>query len=340
MAPAPVALLVCPMLTTARGSVVSVISALVLEGCSSKERSLPPDAAPTHADATLGLNPLPDADRRLDAPDAEASVPRQLDATADADAPCWETPVPLVVWRADAGYASRLFANVTYRNNRGIFLLDFGSGLTFLSLEAGSPDPVYDAGTVEIGACDLTLLGRPYSDDENVDGSLPIGTLGTDAFLTTPTELDLVSGRVVRYPIGQLPSGASTWPEVPFDVYEGGIIVAVTLNGTAVRLLVDTGSPHTAWVGQPPEPGDVPYPSEDASGALITFYLGTATLALTPTDTQSIPILRIQSWPYFQQSEMVIGGDYQGLLGLSALGNRRIIVDPQASVFRFGPIAP
>jgi hypothetical protein len=115
---------------------------------------------------------------------------------------------------------------------------------------------------------------------------------------------------------------------VPFDLAYGGIIPHVLLDGTPVKLEVDTGSFDTLWVGQDGGPGDTPIQVEDAYGDIFTVYLGSAQLTLGPT-TLNVPVLRAPVFPMWQPLEPGM----TGLLGLSSLG-RAFVVDGDRKVLQ------
>jgi len=192
-----------------------------------------------------------------------------------------------------------------------------------------NPDPARDAGTVTLGCETVTLIGRAEAAQGKAPNGLPIvGTLGVDRFLNGPTQIDFTSSTLSFHahadPFDTGDSGASG----PFDLAQGMVLVHASLNGTPVRLMSDTGSEHALWLGAQPEPGDEQVQTTDALGEPVTLYLGTATLTLGAY-TATVPVLRAPSFPYFEKTVMDLGGNIQGLFGLSSMGSR-VVIDPDA----------
>lgn len=249
---------------------------------------------------------------------------------------CHEDPIPVRA-KASAGVLNRLFVEVSRDEGPAAFLLDTGSSTTFLTVPKGSRDPTRNAGEVTIGTCKKQLDGRPYATDEKIDGLQTIGTLGVDALLQGTSELDLESRRIVRYFDGEVPSEISSWPTVPIDIVQGLVLAHVSVDNHPLRLMVDTGSPHVLWLGQQGKPGDKEQKTSDAVGNILTLYLGQAQLELVTGAAETVPVLRAPSFPYLEETVRILGGNVDGLLGLSALGPRRIVFDARAGVLRIGP---
>jgi hypothetical protein len=237
------------------------------------------------------------------------------DACTASDVPLIETP-------------QRLHVAVTHAGAPALLLVDTGSSTTFLHEPLGSPDPVPHAGAIELGCDTLELDGRPVAPEDPVGGVPTIGTFGVDRLLPGPTTVDLARAVIEHV----APADAATWPHASYDVVRGLVLAHVSLDGQPVRLMVDTGSPATLWLGQPAQPGDVEVDTTDAEGNLVRLYAGTATLAIGDS-TATIDVLRAPSFPYFEQTVAALGGNVAGLLGLSSLG-RGFVLDGELRVAR------
>jgi hypothetical protein len=243
------------------------------------------------------------------------------------DAGCNLTQLPLIVDRQGT-VPTRLHAPIHYQGAPAVLLVDTGSNLTFLQEPLGSPDPNPDAGVFQIGCLTLDVLGRPVIPDGPVNGLPSVGTLGTDLLLNGPTQIDLAGAQILFHAPGAPFASASGWPTAPFDLLSGAIVPHVQLNGSPVRLILDTGSQDTLWVGQAPQPGDVEVDAQDAYGNAIKLYLGTVDLGLG-TAHVTVPVLRAPSFPSFQPPAK----DIVGLLGLSSLGTG-VVFDTDTHVVR------
>ncbi len=215
--------------------------------------------------------------------------------------------------------------HVAVDDGAAVLLVDTGSSTTFLQEPLGSPDPVPNAGTIALGCRMLAVDGRPEAADTPVNGVPSIGTLGTDVLRGGPSELDLAGAELVLHPDGVPFPEAAGWPTVPFDLADGLVLPHVALDGTPVRLMLDTGSGDTLWLGQQPEPGDVEIDTTDAEGNVVKLYQGTVELTIGAWQG-TVPVLRAPSFPYLEQTVATLGGNIAGLLGLSSLG-KAVVID-------------
>ncbi len=246
---------------------------------------------------------------------------------AGADAGCVLKTLPILV-DEQGGVFDRIHAPIRYEDKPAVLLVDTGSGLTFLQEPLGSPDPVPNAGVFEIGCMSLEVIGRPVLQDPPVNGVPSVGLLGTDQLLKGPTEIDLAGSEIVFHEPGSPFAKAASWPSAPFDVIYGAILAHVALDGMPVRLILDTGSPDTLWVGQNGQPGDIEVMTTDAYGDPLICYQGTVDLTVGASHWTA-PVLRCPTFPSWEPP----APDVIGLLGLSSLGNA-VVFDTDASLVR------
>ncbi len=224
-----------------------------------------------------------------------------------------------------ATYPAKLYVEVAPPS---LFLLDTGSAQTFLREELGTP-PAANAGTVAIGCDTLALPGYAEAPLGSLDGLDVTGTFGLDRLLSGPSLVDVEHAQLVMG--GDFPEAAS-WRTAPFDLVQQTLLARVTLEGHDVRLLVDTGSDHTLWLGQMGQPGDTEIMTIDSAGNPLTEYLGTGDLAIGGVHA-TVPLVRAPSFPYLEQYFATLGGNIAGLLGLSSFA-RALEIDPAATVVR------
>jgi hypothetical protein len=240
---------------------------------------------------------------------------------------------------ASTGVPDRIHVPVTFQGKPALFLLDTGSALTFLTLGAKDPDYVPNAGTVTVGCSTLSLPGRGGLAPSPDEYGLPVvGTLGVDFLVGGATLLDTAAQSLVRHHDVTVPPGVSGWDELHWDDVKGHVVVPTTLDGVAARLILDTGSPHNLWLGQQGKPGDLEVMTSDAKGNPLTFYFGDVTMVLTASEAVIVPVLRAPSFPYFEATVKLLGGNIHGLLGLSALQNRALFFEGATGRIRLGPV--
>jgi hypothetical protein len=149
-----------------------------------------------------------------------------------------------------------------------------------------------------------------------------LGALGADAVLSRPTELDLRVGR-----LRQLPSVSpeiAAWPSVAVESVKGVLLTRAEVDGKPMRLLVDTGTDTLLLLADAPATGTT-VPTHDAFGHAMQLVWGSAHLAWGPRKGR-VPTWFTRSHPAFERHAQEVGGA-DGILGLAAMGNRRLVFD-------------
>ncbi len=261
---------------------------------------------------------------------AGALEPRGLDAVAR---------VPLITTRDD-GVADSQVVPVLFEGEQAWLALDTGAPFTFLFCGAGEDEPVEHAGTVRIAGEEWDLPG--YGDDalgvEIFEGRPIVGVLGLDFFLDVPAVIDYPGGALIRHLDGELPESDADLPQLPLCGAEHGrALVDVVIDGAELRLMFDTGAHDTFWLGVEGSGDDDVSVVQTADGARWEVFVGTGSLALPGQELRSIPVMRALSIGYLEEELEQLG--YDGLLGLTAFGWRRIVLDFEGGALRLGPVA-
>lgn len=247
-------------------------------------------------------------------------------------AACTLNEIPLL---ADS---QRFYVPVTLDGEDVLFFIDTGSSLTFVELGPDDPDFVEDAASIQIGCETLSIPGRgglaPLGD---AFGKKVVGFLGADFLIEQSALLDVPNETLTRPAPPEAVAEAASWPALAYDDVQGHIIAPVELDGTPVRLMLDTGAYDTLWLGQQGQPGDQEVVTTDAEGNTLTFYLGEVELTMAGRETITVPVLRAPSFPYFEQTVAQLGGNIHGLLGLTSFEGRPMLFDGTAHEVRLGP---
>lgn len=283
------------------------------------------------------------ADIGADAGSGDAAAHDWIDIGVDGG--CTDGRLPLIVDTQSTSIGTaplRLFVPALYQSDPTVFLLDTGSVRTFLHepLQDGATSPdegfVPDAGTVVLACQALTLDGLGVAGSPGVDGKPCVGTLGDDRLLGRPVKLDFQSGQVVWNEPGTCFPEAESWPSAAYDRPRGYVrLHDVALDGTPVKLLVDTGSPDSLWLGQDGRPGDREIEGEDAEGDTVKMYLGTVEVTIGDFQ-ETVPVYRVPHFPYIERLAHDLGGNVDGLFGLSAF-RHGIVFDTDERVVRVAP---
>jgi len=251
---------------------------------------------------------------------ADAAAGNGADAAA-----CAVNEVPLLTH--DFGGQFRSYVAARLEGETVALQLDTGSSLTFLYQGASAPDYTPDIASLEIGCEVLSADGRGLTAPDLAvgDGLEVVGLLGMDFLLERPALLDLDGLSLTRFetfPTALVPAEA---PFVPFDDVIGHALVPCQLDGTAVRLMFDTGAGDTLWVGQEGRDGDRVQYVEDAEGTIFPVYLGEAELSLPGLLPRTVPVARAPAFPYFEETVIALGGDLHGLLGPTSFPGERLL---------------
>lgn len=277
-----------------------------------------------------------EADAALDAALGDGTVRVDVqDATVQADLLEPRTiSVDLVV----DGYGtevSRLYVPARFEQQDVLLMFDTGAAQSFINLGTDAEPWIPQAGVVEIADFPFEMAGRNF-ERHTAHGKQVAGTLGTDFLMLGPSDLDLRCGRLSVYLQGAQAPGAS-WPVLGFDNVMGHVVTPVQVDQQSLRLILDTGAQHTLLLGADGEPGDTLVETTDAVGNVLQLYLGQAELILGSDPPRTIHVLRAPSFPYLEETVKILGGNIQGLLGLSSLTGRSILVDGSSSELRLEP---
>jgi hypothetical protein len=233
------------------------------------------------------------------------------------------------------GELGGMMVPVQYEGALAYLAVDTGSALTFLYLGDDGPDYVREAGVVQLGCESLTLPGRGFSSD---DTRYPIvGVFGADLFITQHGELDLEARTLTRHLDGSRPAVPDSYAELAFENALDHALIHVTVDGTDLRLMWDTGSPHLLWVGVEGRQDDEVGLAQDVEGNTFPIYSGPSEVSLASEPATTLRVMRAPEFPYFADTVEALGGNIQGLAGQSTLGARRIVFDPEASLMHLGP---
>lgn len=239
------------------------------------------------------------------------------------------TDAALAVHRDERGFVARLHASVQAMNQDAAFLVDTGSERTFAITTSWGPQTT-DA-VIGCRSTSVPVVSR-NSVDNAPDGRPQRGMLGADllahdAFL----DLDLRGGKLAW--LASAPEPPEEAVVVPIEWRSGWLVASgVVVDGKERRLILDTGSPHVFLMGQTPRDGEVRVADTDGTGASIVYYTADGDVSLPGRRVQRVPVDRADAFPTLENLIATLGGDIEGLLGLDALGDRRIVISKRSLV--------
>lgn len=233
-----------------------------------------------------------------------------------------ETTLAVVTY----GDTERYYVPVALDGERVLFELDTGSGLTFVYLGRGGMDYVPAAAELEFGCDTFTIAGRGFDPGVGtVAGVRVAGIVGMDALWRHVTALDV--GRRTLTQLARLPAAAESADFVPVDIVLDHALARVTIDDEPLRLLFDTFAGHTLLVGHEGRPGDREQSVVDAEGTVFTIFVGTGSLRYGERPAHDVPVARALRFPYFEETVAALGGDIDGLLGVTAFPEATLVFD-------------
>lgn len=212
-------------------------------------------------------------------------------------------------------------------------LVDTGSQLTFVP-DDHDPDGTPCGATIELGGRALSVAGRQHGIDESYRSEPVLGFLGNDVLPANNWEIDLPRGLMTAR--DELAPFVS-WDRVALDNQYDFIFAHASIDGAALRLGLDTGTSEVLWLGVPGEPGDTLAMTQDELGNPVTLSVGTGALRLGDEPERVVPVWRTESVPAIQQSNAELGGEIDGIRGLGAVGDRRLVLAGPTAELRLEP---
>ncbi|HEU0031685.1 MAG TPA: hypothetical protein VFQ53_13695 [Kofleriaceae bacterium] len=250
----------------------------------------------------------------------------------DEPAPCDDNVVPLVTTRVD-GVADTQVVPIELDGRDAWLALDTGAPLTFVFSDPAGPVFVDHAADITIG-CEVRAVAGYRADAigaEVFDGKPIVGILGLD-FFAPAGEIDYPGGTLARR--ARVPADAAALPAAPLTVIDERALVDVVIDDVPLRLMVDTGAQSTLWLGVTGDADDEQGQIEMADGTLWDVWFGDGQLVLAGEPPRSVPVIRGLANDYIGPELEALGA--QGLLGLTSIGWRRIVIDRDAGLLRLG----
>lgn len=262
----------------------------------------------------------------LTEPTATAVMPAPPEKDTKSTDVC--EPGTLDVHKDERGLVDRLHARVEALDRSGPFLVDTGTSRTFASRI--NDDPVYN--TPAIIACRSTVI--PVFDrgtGTTPSGEAQSGRLGVDLLMRGAYDLDLANGSFTWATVSPPPpSGAIV---LPLETRHNWLVASnVVVDGKAVKLLVDTGAHNILLMSKSARAGEHTFKGMDGTGAEVTLFGADGEVSLAGEKPRRLPVDRAETFPTLEKVIEGVGNDVVGLLGLSALGDKRIILSRDALV--------
>jgi hypothetical protein len=217
----------------------------------------------------------------------------------------------------------RVFVDVTKDDAGALFLCDTGAASTHLMHALDGPRHTARAGTIRLGCEARVLDSSPQIPLDRFAGRDVIGILGADAVTSRLTELDLQAGTLRFH--DRLPDDVVNWPAVPLELVNGVLLTRAKVDGRPARLLLDTGTDAVLLLTETPGLGQV-VTTTDVFGNALHLVWSSAQLEWDRDEVRKVPAWRTRAHPAFERHARELGGA-DGILGLSAMGSRRLVFD-------------
>lgn len=241
---------------------------------------------------------------------------------------------PLLLLTDSDGLVHRAF--VPAQLDGGDIVLWFDTGAMGSHVVHGNTGPATEPPrTVLIGGEPHALPSWRSRFQPGIAGLPMKGTLGIDTVVKHPTEMDFKGGCLTTFDDDAVPTYASAWPTVNVDMVNGMIVTDVEVDGRAQRMLFDTGVDETILV----TPEAVTAKGErivlpDVYDNPIVLIRATATMKWAGA-TRVSPIERTTEFHTFDM--LGLGPTVRGMFGITAMGARRILFDPNRRTIAVEP---
>lgn len=276
------------------------------------------------------------------APTAAASCAprgrRPLGADAARVAPRCEAPTPLDVHHDAQGHVDILHAYLTARGVEGPFLVDTGSQRSFV-IHDGDERGTSATTVISCKETELPIIAR-LQPRTAPDGRPRAGVLGVDLLAHGEVmDLDLAKGQLAWYsPAPRMPAGAVV---VPVEYRKGWLVASgIRVNGRDVKLVIDTGAQNVILVDDVARPGETREETFDGTSSPITLFHADGVVTYADGVRRRVPVDRTDAFPTLQGLIATLGNDVSGILGMSALGRERVILDRESMILVLPPLAP
>lgn len=237
-------------------------------------------------------------------------------------------PGTLDVHKSAAGFVDRIHARVDALGKTGPFLVDTGTSRTF-ALRTSSADDTYN--TPAVIACRSTMI--PVFDNQGMgttpEGEPQSGRLGVDLLARGAYDLDLRAGTF--FWTDTTPAKPARAVVLALEPRDGFLVASgVRVDGRDTKLIVDTGAHNILVMSDVERPGETASIATDGTGKEFTLYSADGAVSIAGGAERRIPVDRAAAFPTLEKLIQELGPDIDGLLGLSALGDERIIVTQDA----------
>jgi hypothetical protein len=248
---------------------------------------------------------------------------------------------PVLVGHDSAGVPRRAYIKALRGHREVAMELDTGSATSFVPFDlTADPSVERTHEKVRIGEVVKTLPGRRMSIDPDDYGAkerhgLPVsGVLGAEEVLRGTTDLDLRSGCLTQHPRGYAVPEAGSWLSVPFKVVNGVIVTHVEIDGEDHGALFDTGVGYSILISDKVEPFVAHQIVHDVRGLRVDLYDRRGYVRWADGPREEVWVERTLAFRTFD--DMLLG-DVRTMVGISAMGSRRIIIDPAKNVLLVEP---
>jgi hypothetical protein len=205
----------------------------------------------------------------------------------------------------------------------------FDTGADESHLDHGLSGPeVGPSKQVTFGGKTRTLRSWRRQKWEGIDGLRCVGAIGTDEVLGGATEIDFKRGCLTKRPTGQLPVDSGNWWSAAIDVVNNRIVTNATINGSAWRLMFDTGVYDTIVISPDrTDFGPDRFSVGDVLGTQVMFSRERALFSWQGSAPRQIPTWATARFSTFDM--LALGPGIRGMLGLTTIGKRRVVIDSE-----------
>jgi hypothetical protein len=243
----------------------------------------------------------------------------------------------MIVMRDPDGELNRLYLPVTLDDAVVLAIVDCGTPRTWLRAPGEGAQWVDDLHVATMAGQRMVIPGRRVPAFEEAAGLPPVvGCVGNDFLLAAVTVLDVETATLTR--MASLDPTFLGWPALGFEVQAGMIFVDAVLDGEPRRCQLDTGAPASVLLRDGGGLDDDTGEGRDVLGNALPMRKGRGTFAFGGR-VRDVPIWKMRAFPHLEEVGRLAGQSLDGMVGLSSLGQTRIVLDPFGQRLLLEPLA-
>ncbi|MBM3461183.1 MAG: hypothetical protein FJX76_03685 [Armatimonadetes bacterium] len=230
---------------------------------------------------------------------------------------------PIIVWKVD-GHLDRFYLPVKPAEGPpGVMIVDCGTPRSWLHSFGEGAEWVEGAHRATIAGRGYVLPGRrvpPFDEAEGLPQKI-IGAVGNDFLLAGSVIFDVPGTSMTRLPADAALPPTDGWHVFAVEIVNGMIFLDAELDGAIRRVQLDSGAPASILLRDAGDADDAEASGRDVLGNALAVRKSSGTFK-----GRTVPLWKMRTFPHLEAVGAATGQKLEGILGLSSLGQKRIVI--------------